>query len=178
MMHPEPDYEAIFTKPTAPRSDWETFLWLFFEPSLLERFSKELSRKEAVVRSLRVYFKFIVPFVVLCWLLFFTSLVWSDVPERHPEFFNFDAEVWLSLNGFVEKWLFLMDNIAFGLVIGLAFSLVGVLITSIINGLTFGLVAGLGFGLGGCLALGFDVGLTRVLPLVFSIGLSLGTCKK
>ncbi len=45
------------TKPDALRSDREAFAWLFFEPSLLHKYSysQRLSPREAALRTLRIY---------------------------------------------------------------------------------------------------------------------------
>ncbi len=166
-----PDYEAIFTKPTAPRSDWETFKWMFFEPSLLQKYSREITRKEAAVRFLKVYFFFITPLILLCWLLFVTGLTWVDVPTKHPEFFKFDLTDWSALSDFISKWIFLAKTLAFGLAVGLALGLALGLTFGLAAGLIFGLAAGLAFAL----ALGLSLGLAGLAySLIFSLAFGFG----
>lgn len=166
----------VFTKATVPRSDWETFKWMFFEPSLLRHFSEELGEKDTVIRFFRIYTWLIAPFTILCFVLIVLNLVWLNVPIQHPEYFRFEIVTEFSSCSFVEKFLILANKMAHGLVIGLIFGLVMSLVFIFISGLGGGLIIGLSFclafSLSGGLALNFIGGLIFVLALSLVIGLA------
>jgi hypothetical protein len=168
------DYQAIFTKPSAPSSDWETFKWMFFESSLLEKYSKNLSRKEAAWQFTKVYFKFILPLVGITWLLFIGTLVATNLPETHPDFFRFGLQEWIQLESTSQQFLFLIHELAFGLALGLALGLAAGLAGGLAFGLAEGLAVGLAAGLGGGLALGLAFGLAGDLAGDLAVGLAVG----
>jgi hypothetical protein len=80
----------VFTKPEVPRSDWELFKWIIFEPSLLLQYSDTLNRKQTVYTFLRVYCKYIILFIVTLFLGFLTLLVFFNIPGTYPDLFKED----------------------------------------------------------------------------------------
>ncbi len=89
----------VFPKPDAPRSDWECFKWFFNEPTLLVEYYKNLSIENRYKQSLYVYTKFIIPSVVLTFILFCVveslklnpfnlSDFWVFNPKHYPSFYT------------------------------------------------------------------------------------------
>jgi len=158
--------EAVFTKPEVPRSDWEAFKWMFFEPSLLFNYSRTLSRRAAVFAAFRIYCLYIVPLILVAWLLWIILLICIDLPFLSPESFRFEPKIWQLQAGFGEKLVFLGKESAGGLAGGLALGLAG--------GLAGGLAKGLALGLAGGLASGLALGLAGGLAGGLAFGLALG----
>ncbi|RMG97348.1 MAG: hypothetical protein D6706_08735, partial [Chloroflexi bacterium] len=194
-----------FTKPDAPRSHWEAFKWFFLEPSLLEQYSARLSRKEAWKQFLAIYLKYVVPLMVLLWLITLTVLA-----SWNPSSFLFrviNEYVRESAHGFVERWHLLLTNVdiakglagslAVGLVVGLVFCLAGGLafglavalaVASAVvfgpnmvigseSGLVFSFVGGLAFGVVGGLAIGLAGGFAATFGVGLAVGLGAGYLK-
>lgn len=174
--------EDVFTKHPAPRSDWEAFKWMFFEPRLLEEFSLGLSKTGCLIRFLRIYLKFLVPLIVLIWIILITISVSIDAPIKYPELFRFDSTLWPSINRFIEKWTFMATHmssdlglgLSFGLVLGLSFGIAFSLAVGLALGLAFGLAFGFTLGLAFGLAFSMTLGLFFGLMLGLSLGLALG----
>lgn len=185
-----PDPDTVFTKPDAPRSDWELFKWMFFEPTLRKRYSKTLSRRQTFLQGWRVYWKFTLPLVLLLYPLWLTFLTAIDLPDWSPESFQFAPDTWKNLSGFWVKWFFLVRKLAGGLVIGLAgglvFDLAGAWGGGLLMGLTGVFFGGLtgdlsrnlpgGWVIGLIIGLNFELAFSRVLSQVFRLvfGLVLG----
>lgn len=103
----EPDYDAIFSKPSAPRSDWETFKWALFEHELLSTCTDLWNRKEAAFLFSRIYIKYILLFSIIFYLLFFTATISFDLPHAFPSFYRVPQQNWNnSINIFYKLSLF------------------------------------------------------------------------
>jgi hypothetical protein len=191
------NYAEIFTKPEAPRSDWELFKWLFFEPTLLDRWSegRKQNRKENSLQFLRIYFKYITPLVICCWLLMIVFFIIYDLPASHPEYFNLNVYeksdgiipikistlpqeelslLWRNAEGFWEKGVFLFKGLAVGLAFGLAIGLAGGFAIGLDEELALLLAVGWAGGLVFGLAFGFAYGLAFGLAFGFAYGLAFG----
>jgi hypothetical protein len=164
----------VFTKPEVPRSDWELFKWIIFEPSLLEQYSDKLNRKETFFTILRVYIKWIVPFISTLFLGFLALLVFFNIPGTYPDLFKADIEGWGEMSGFVQQYSFLFSKLLPFLIGGLTFGLAFGLAGGLVRGLAFGLAFGLASGLAGGLAFGLASGLAFGLAFGFTAGLALG----
>ena len=170
--------EAVFTKPEAPRSSWEIVKWLFFEPSLLSKYGRTLSRRETSLSILKVYCYFIIPIALILYVGWTALLAGMDMPKWSPETFRFSENQWDMQSGFYDKWFFLLIELirwlAVGLAFGLAMGLAVGLVAGLVMGLAMGLALGLAFGLAYGLAVGLAAGLAAGLALVLATGLATG----
>lgn len=153
-----------YIKPDSPRSNWEIFKWLFFEPSLLNDWSEHRLKDYwgDSKKIITIYLLYFLPLILVCWILMISGLAFFDIPGSSPSIFNnkIDSQAWQQLSSFHQKWLLLTSQLAlelaFGLIFGLALGLIcGLafeLITGLAFGLTFGLIGGLTGGFSGGLA--------------------------
>ncbi|MGE0086098.1 MAG: hypothetical protein AB7S75_16955 [Desulfococcaceae bacterium] len=165
----------------------ELVRWLIFEPNLLEKFSRTLSRKASVIWFLKT-FPWIILLTVTLYFFFSAIIVALDLPIRFPGEFK---------SGIVEKWhpeeffpnfllwiqktyiymafvlaLILAGGIVLSLTLGLPFVLTG----SLVVALTFTLLEGLSenFTFGGLVTVFFKVGFAVGLAGFFKLDLIMG----
>jgi hypothetical protein len=185
----KPHDDSVFHKPNAPENTLQLLSWMIFEPTLLERYSEVLTRKESVLIYLRA-----VPWFVLVsgfvYLLACLTIVVSDAPLFFPkEFYTIFINDYYLADDFSGKILIVVKSGFWELVIrlifwitvfGLALVFVGMLTEGLVVGLAFGLGYGLiyglifklAFGLAFGLVLGLVLGLTRRLARGLVLGLA------
>lgn len=152
-----------YHKNPAPRSTWELFTWIIFEPKLLRKYDKTLSKREARLLFLKVYFFYIVPLALLLYVLGTALIAFLDLPSLYPTAYRPEfIDGWQPEADFFAKFSFLFFKNFFSLALNLAF------------GLAYGLAYGLGFGLAVGLAVGLAGGLSIGLILGLSIGVAVG----
>jgi hypothetical protein len=168
--------KKTFSLPDAPRSDWETFLWVYFEPSQLKKYGGSLSKKESRRIFLRVYAKYILPLCLLAYIVVGLFVVGFDLPAKYPAvFFKNIIDDWQG--GFSSKLWFWYSKTFFGLVFGLILGLATGTSKNLARDLTFGLTFGLTVGLFVSaleLAVGLAFGLTVGLAVGCGLGVILG----
>ncbi len=171
----------VFIKPDAPRSNWEIFKWLFFEFTLLSKWSDDNINQqfENIDRFIIIYLKWIV-LVIFCWALMLLFVVELDIPANYPKIFKvkIDLIYWNKLVHFWQRWCYLFTKLGSGLAFGLIIGLVGGLVVTLVGGLAIGLAFGLSVGLVvpivSVLALGLVGSLVGALVAGMGLGLLFG----
>ena len=151
-MDPISDSDSVFHKPDKPRNSLQLISWAIFEPLLLRRYSKSLSRKRGVVELLKTY-PWLILISTLVYLLSVGIILGLDLPTGYPDWFR---------PGLVEK-LTEYSSIEAKIIAYIQYT-----IPDFYDRLAFGLAGGLGLGLAGFLVFGLDFDLIVVLaaPLI------------
>jgi hypothetical protein len=161
----------VYIKPSAPRSNWEIFQWLFFEPLLLDRWAEE-NHKDYwgnIQKFLFIYCCYFVPIIITCWAFMITVFVCLDTLNEYSEIFGEAVEiVRYSLSTFNIKWFFIAEMLVEDLAKGLALGLVLGIILVAQEGLSKGLI------LGGAISLALGLCMGLPLELAFGLGFGLG----
>ena len=159
-----------FQMPTEPRNGLDLLRWIIFEPVLLQRFEKTLSKKDIPRWLLKVYLYIIVISAAL-YLLSLSVTVTFDLPVRFPQIYEpeFITE-WPEYNSNLSQfeWLFLQTINPFVgmLVVVLVFMFFINLFNKPSDGLTFETVSGIAIGTVG----GIAIGLGRLIDVGESVG--------
>jgi len=149
-----------FAKPIEPKNSFDLFKWLVFEPLLLERFEKTLTRAEKyrlILKNIFVnFFIIIIPLTIILYTISVVIIAAFDLPLIFPpDAPKVNTEVfiqqWRTYSNFWEKVYFFISfyeyislkNLADGLAFGLAGGLAGGLAFGLVDGLAVGLVGGL-----------------------------------
>jgi hypothetical protein len=177
----KPDDDSVFCKPSVPINPLQLLSWLVFEPTLLERYSKTLTRKQVISSYLQAM-PWIVIISVSVYLLKYFVIVASDIFLLFLSKFEigFVGGYYLA-DGFIEKLLIsfcagflplIVLIIIFCMAGGLAGGVFFGLAKGLAGGMAIGLVAGLGIGLINVLSKGLVFGLANGLAFGLTFGLS------
>lgn len=178
-----------FYKPTTPKNSLQLLQWLIFEPVLLERYEKTLTKTQTAIIVLKAFivnfFVVIIPLTLMLYAISVFIIASFDLPLFFPP----DLPKNMATNeAFVQQWqtystvwekayFFISFNSYKNLIIlavGLTFSLPFGLVFALAIGLTRDLVGGLAFSLGGSLAVSSAVGLLGGLAAGLAFGLAVG----
>lgn len=92
------DSNSPYYRPDKPRSSWELIKWFFFEPTLFEKFNKQVNRWEKLKIYLLFSIQIMFPFSILIYWLSLLVIVSFDIPIFYPELFNgWDSEALFSI---------------------------------------------------------------------------------
>jgi len=167
------DSQNPFKPRETPRNSLELLRWLVFEPDILKRYEKTISKKRQLLWIATSY-PWVVLLTVAIYLCAAAVVVLLDLPERFPSQFGKNIFDNWSVGAYMQNfWLWAettWTDLALGLAIGLA--------TGLFAGLTINLVVALVGVLVVCLTASFTgglSGLTAVLALGFTFGLSFGS---
>jgi len=178
-----------FHKPTTPKNSLQLLQWLIFEPVLLERYEKTLSKSQTTIMTLNAvivnFFIVIIPLTLVFYAISVVIIAAFDLPLLFPpnELTGIDANAvfipqWQTYSTVWEKVYFFIsfENykslifLVVGLAVGFAFGLVRGLVGSLAGGLTAGLTGGLAISL----AFGLAIALTAGLAISVAFGLAGG----
>lgn len=178
---------SVFEPPLQPKNGFELLKWGFFEPVLLVRFEKTISRIESIKWFIKAYFLFvviIVPLILILRTFIVSYIAQTDLPLLYQTEFKEDIVTFWQTHvaqpnaKFWFLFFYKLEDVAFGLAEGLAFSLAygltGGLAFSLAFGLAFSLAGGLAFNLAEGLAFSLAGGLAGSLALGFALGLAVG----
>lgn len=148
-----------YIKPDAPRNNWETFKWLFFEPTLFYYSSEKRAsegRQVDLKKIISIYLGFITPLAIAFYIFLILGMAFVNAPSLYPSLFDtsIDIQEWNNINGFIPKYAFLFVSLARGLLIGVVGGLIIVVASSVIfqeSALFVGLSFAIGFSLSGVL---------------------------
>jgi hypothetical protein len=110
-----------FVLPAKPKNSWQMVGWAINEYTLLENYSKTLSKKETLFQVLKAYFSVIVPIVILLYLLSTLFVVAIDLPSIIPSAYKADfIKGWSSYSNFLDRFIFFIEKTYSDLAVGLA----------------------------------------------------------
>ncbi|MBF0464792.1 MAG: ATP-binding protein [Nitrospirae bacterium] len=148
--------------------------WLFFEPLLLDRFSKTLDRKNAVKWFFNTYLLIILLSIILFTFYIFIAII-LDLPHNYQELFP-DSLIlkWDKANNYTEKFFSFFKHgfrvLPYSLLSGLFFGLAGTFVVSLGAGLIISLIIDLIIGF----LISYSGGLVPVLTGALTTGVVLG----
>lgn len=159
-----------FLMPSEPKSGLDLLRWTFFEPVLLDKFARKLTRKESLLWMLRTY-PWVILLSIILWIGGMGLIMMLDLPVMIPQVYDTDfLKTWQQSASLFAKLFILVaytwDGLVVGLVVGLAIAFgtvfgagshIGVGLGVGFGVIGFGLGLGLFFGLGGDLVNGLDV---------------------
>jgi hypothetical protein len=165
-----------FYKPTVPTSGFEMLKWAFFEPVLLDRFSKTLDREGISKWLLKTY-----PWVILVtsftYLALMAAIIILDIPSHYAPLFKSEFLVsWKLSNNNLYK--IFLENYLIALAFGLSFVLLGGVsddfAKGLVSGIAFTLIVGLAVTLNEMLSNGIDGTILFSVLFSFIAGFGLG----
>ena len=161
---------SFYKRPDRPKTTLTLLSWLIFEPMLLERFDRQLTRKTRMAWLVKGG-GWIVFFSLMIYLAGAAMVVWGDLPHRFPDMFRADiAQTWASLPDGLARYGWWMGETMVGLIQGLAAGMA----LSVAGGVSVGLVAGFAGGLIFVLIFVLAIVLASVLSSVIAYGLTFG----
>jgi hypothetical protein len=164
MVQMTPHDDSVFHKPSVPKNSLQLLSWVIFEPALLERYGKTLTRKQTTAQYLRT-----IPWTVLFVLVLsvFGSIAFS-VTDIVPLLGSDKiTNRYHSENGFAQSLIFHLQFFRYTeiLIFGLVSGLVLCLVVGLADGLAAGLTASSSVGLF-CLQAGVVASMeANVLPV-------------
>ena len=153
-MDPISDPDSVFHKPDKPKNSLQLISWAIFEPLLLQRYSKTLSRKQGFVELLKTY-PWLILIATLVYLLSAGIILVLDLPTSHPDWF---------------KPLLVKNLTEYSSIEAKTIAYIQYTAPDFYDRLALGLAGGLGLGLAGFLVFGFAFDLIVVLAAVLIAG--------
>jgi len=91
---------------TTPKSSWELFIWGFSETSKIDIFTKNFTRKKAILLFLKIYF-WVTIISFSLYLIIKSIFVYFDIPLKYSSYFKDEFIIeWQNLITFYDKFIF------------------------------------------------------------------------